>query len=88
MSILADSARSAVFRDGKIIIAMEIGTEIRFAVAENPRLLRGTPELLSRILAVVGFAILRSPRRRSEGRVTYPPKAGSQPAGAGGSQSL
>jgi hypothetical protein len=49
MSILTDSARSAVFRDGPIIIVMKSGTEIRFPVAENPRLAKGTPEQLSRI---------------------------------------
>ena len=49
MSILTDSARSAVFQDGQIIIAMESGTEIRFPVAENPRLACGTPAQLSRI---------------------------------------
>lgn len=49
MSILTDSARSAVFRDGQIVIAMESGTEIRFAVADNPRLARGTVQQLSRI---------------------------------------
>ena len=49
MSILTDSARSAVFRDGEIIIAMESGTEIRFPVAKNPRLAIGTADQLSRI---------------------------------------
>lgn len=49
MSILTDSARSAVFRDGQIVIAMESGAEIRFPVASNPRLARGTAEQLSRI---------------------------------------
>lgn len=49
MSILTDSPRSAVFRDGQIIIAMESGAEIRFPVAENPRLAHGTKEQLSRI---------------------------------------
>jgi hypothetical protein len=49
MSILADSARSAEFRNGEIVIAMQSGTEIRFPVASNPRLARGTPEQLSRI---------------------------------------
>ena len=49
MSILTDSARSAVFRDGQIIIAMESGIEIRFPVAENPRLARGTAAQLNRI---------------------------------------
>ena len=49
MSTLTDSARSAVFRDGQIIIAMESGAEIRFPVAQNPRLAHGTAEQLSRI---------------------------------------
>ena len=49
MSILTDSARSAVFRDGQIIIVMESGSEIRFPVAENPRLAHGTAKQLSRI---------------------------------------
>jgi hypothetical protein len=49
MSVLTDSARSAIFRDGQIIIALESGAEIRFSVAENPRLARGTAEQLSRI---------------------------------------
>ena len=49
MSVLIDSARSAVFRDGQIIIAMESGKEIRFPVSGNPRLARGTAEQLSKI---------------------------------------
>jgi hypothetical protein len=49
MSILTDSARSALFQDGQIIIAMESGAEIRFPVAENPRLASGTAEQLGRI---------------------------------------
>ena len=49
MSILTDSARSAVFRDGQIVIVMASGAEIRFPVADNPRLARGTVEQLSRI---------------------------------------
>ena len=49
MSILTDSARSAIFRDGQVVIAMESGAEFRFSVAGNPRLARGTPEQLSRI---------------------------------------
>ena len=49
MSTLTDSPRSAVFRDGQIIIAMESGTEIRFPVAQNPRLAHGTAEQLTRI---------------------------------------
>ena len=42
MSVLTDSARSAVLRDGQIIITLESGSEIRFPVAENPRLAPGT----------------------------------------------
>jgi hypothetical protein len=49
MNILTDSARSAVFRDGEILVTMESGTEIRFPVAVNPRLARGTAAQLSHI---------------------------------------
>lgn len=49
MTILTDSARSAVFCDGQIFISMESGTEIRFPIAENPRLARGTAEQLNHI---------------------------------------
>jgi len=49
MNPSTDSARSAVFREGEIIIVMESGREIRFLVARNPRLARGTPEQLNRI---------------------------------------
>ena len=49
MSILADSARSALFRNGQIIVMMQSGKEIRFPVADNPRLACGTPEQLNRI---------------------------------------
>lgn len=47
MSVLIDSARSAVFRGGQIIVSMASGTEIRFPVAENPRLAHGTSEQLN-----------------------------------------
>lgn len=49
MNTLTDSAKSAVFRDGEIIILMHSGSEIRFSVSRNPRLARGTPEQLSRM---------------------------------------
>ena len=49
MSVLIDSARSAVFRDGQIIITMSSGKELRFPVAGNPRLENGTAEQLSQI---------------------------------------
>lgn len=49
MSTLTDRARSAVFRDGQIIIAMQSGSQIRFPVARNPRLAHGTDEQLNKI---------------------------------------
>ena len=49
MSVLTDSPRSAVFRDGQIVINMQSGNEIRFPVAENPRLARATPVELNHI---------------------------------------
>ena len=49
MSVLIDSGRSAIFRDGQIIITMRSGKEIRFPVAGNPRLARGTAAQLNRI---------------------------------------
>jgi hypothetical protein len=49
MNILTDKARTAVFQDGEIIVTMQSGTEIRFPVAENPRLARGTAEQLNNI---------------------------------------
>lgn len=49
MNTLLDRARSALFRDGDIVVTMESGAEIRFPVAENPRLAGGTAELLNKI---------------------------------------
>ncbi|MBM3883338.1 MAG: DUF2442 domain-containing protein [Verrucomicrobia bacterium] len=49
MSVLIDSARSAVFRDGQITVWMASGAVIRFPVAGNPRLAHGTPEQLNHI---------------------------------------
>jgi hypothetical protein len=49
MSILTDSARSAVYRDGEIIVFMQSGAEVRFPVANNPRLAHGTPGQLQNI---------------------------------------
>lgn len=49
MSTLIDTARSAVFQNGQIVISMESGARMQFAVADNPRLARGTPEQLSKI---------------------------------------
>ncbi len=41
--------RSALFRDGQIVVTTESGAEIRFPVAENPRLAGGTAEQLNKI---------------------------------------
>lgn len=49
MSILIDTAVTASFRDGDIVICMESGTELRFPVAESPRLAAGTPTQLNNI---------------------------------------
>jgi hypothetical protein len=49
MNTLTDKARSAVFQDGQMIIAMESGAEIRFPVSENPRLAGGTPDQLNHV---------------------------------------
>ncbi len=49
MSTLLNSAHDALFSDGEIIVSMAGGTEIRFPVAENPRLARGFSEQLNRI---------------------------------------
>jgi len=49
MSTLVDTACTACFRDGEIVIGMEIGTELRFPVAKNPRLAKGTAKQLNNI---------------------------------------
>lgn len=49
MNTLIDAARSARFRDGQIVISMQSGAELRFPVANNPRLASGTPEQLNNI---------------------------------------
>jgi hypothetical protein len=49
MSILIDSARSVVYREGEIIVSMLSGAEVRFPVAGNPRLAHGTPDQLQNI---------------------------------------
>ncbi|HMP82377.1 MAG TPA: DUF2442 domain-containing protein [Verrucomicrobiota bacterium] len=49
MNILADKALSATHVSGFIVVRMESGTEFRFAVADNPRLSRGTPQQLNNI---------------------------------------
>ncbi len=49
MNTLADRARAAEYRDGEVVVTMESGAELRFPVAENPRLSRGTAEQLNNI---------------------------------------
>ncbi len=43
------TAHTAAFAAGEIIVRMESGREIRFPVADNPRLARGTPAQLNHI---------------------------------------
>lgn len=47
MNTLADTAETATYRDGEVVITMKRGTEIRFAVAENPRLAGGSQRQLN-----------------------------------------
>jgi hypothetical protein len=49
MNTLVDAAKSAVFRDGHIVILFESGVEIRFPVGRNPRLSKGSAEQLGNI---------------------------------------
>jgi hypothetical protein len=49
MNSLTDTACSAVHLDGWIVIRMESGAEIRFPVADNPRLAAGSPSQLNHI---------------------------------------
>ena len=49
MNTLADTAHRAFHLDGQIVIVMESGVELRFPVAKNPRLTRGTPAQLDHI---------------------------------------
>jgi hypothetical protein len=46
---LTDTARSVAHVDGWIVIRLESGTEIRFPVADNPRLAAGTNQQLNHI---------------------------------------
>ena len=49
MNSLTDTVRSAAHVDGWIVICMESGAEIRFPVAENPRLAAATHQQLNHI---------------------------------------
>jgi hypothetical protein len=44
-----ETARSASYRDGNIVIVMQSGREFRFAVSANPRLAKGTLQQLNHI---------------------------------------
>ena len=48
-STLADSAESATFVRGEIIVRMKSGRELRFQASLNPRLSKGTPTQLANI---------------------------------------
>ena len=49
MNTLVDQVKSAIYQDGHILVTMESAVEIRFPVAENPRLSNGTPQQLNNI---------------------------------------
>jgi len=49
MNILTDIAVAAAHVKGQIVVLMESGAEIRFPVADNPRLASGTHPQLNRI---------------------------------------
>jgi hypothetical protein len=49
MNALTDAVRSAACVEGWIVVRMESGAEIRFPVAENPRLAAGTCQQLNHI---------------------------------------
>ena len=49
MNTLVDTARSAAHVSGFIVVRMESGAELRFPVADNPRLARGTHQQLNYI---------------------------------------
>jgi len=46
MSTLVDRVESALYQDGRIVVTMKSGVEIRFPVAGDPRPARGTPQQL------------------------------------------
>ena len=46
---LTDTAVTARCRDGQVIVTMKSGLEIRFPVAQNPRLARGNETQLNNI---------------------------------------
>ena len=49
MHTTADAAKTAVYEDGYVIVTMASGVEIRFPIAGNRRLSKGTFEQLNHI---------------------------------------
>ena len=49
MSTLVDSVNNVLYQRGQIVVAMESGVEIRFPVAGNFRLAKGTPQQLNHV---------------------------------------
>jgi hypothetical protein len=49
MNTLTDTAQQALYRDGHIVVTVHSGAQIKFPVAENSRLARGTEKQLSNI---------------------------------------
>lgn len=49
MSTLTDTARSACFEAGFVVISMQSGRRLRFPIAGNPRLAGGTAAQLNHI---------------------------------------
>jgi hypothetical protein len=49
MNTLVDTAKSASFRGGNIVIIFVSGVEIRFPIERNPRLAKGSPKQLGNI---------------------------------------
>ena len=49
MNTLVETARSARYDQGEIVIELSSGGELRFRARDNPRLAKGTPKQLSRI---------------------------------------
>ena len=49
MNTLVDVVKSASYEEGHILVLMESDVEIRFPVAGNPRLSKGTPQQLNEI---------------------------------------
>ena len=49
MSTLVDTVSTVTYQGGQIIVAMESGVDIRFPVAGNSRLAKGTPQQLNHV---------------------------------------